>query len=1027
MTARLVSTAYGAAALATLRTVVGELKSADPMAPVTILAPNNIAGIVARRHLAAGTGAHPGIAGIAGIDVTTIARLAERLAAASLAPRRPTVRPVLAAAWRRALAEAPGRFADIAEHPATVRALADAHRQLRDLTPAARAAVAAATPVSADLVRLHDSVTGRLEDGWYDATDLLAAAADRVDTADLGQIVLYLPQLLTRAETALVEALAATTDLTVVAGFTDTTRADAAIFGVLDRLGLRAPTADRTTIPTAGHVINASDSDDEVRCVVRDLVAALETTPAHRIAVLYSAASPYARLLHEQLAAAGITVNGAGTRSADERAVARALLEILALADHDLPRGDLFRALANAPVRDFTGERIPVAPWERLSRAAGVVAGEDWQTRLDGYIDDQRARAAGELASAEPRPDRLERQATAAARLRDFATELRAQLQRAAGLTNWHDLATWCLDLFTTLVCDTDALTRLPVEEQYAASTVISVLGSLDGLDAVDAAPSYAALLDVLDLELAGSLPRVGRFGEGVLIAPMSAAVGLDLDVVYVVGLAEDLYPGRLRPDALLPERARDATDGELPSARERLHTKLRQLLAAVAAAPRSVATFPRGDLRRSTHRLPSRWLLPSLRELADDHQLPATEWDRPAYAGTVSTAASYAGELARTDRLASEQEWRTREAFATGRLDDGVLIAAVEMIRARAGDHFTRYDGNLAGLPGLPDYATDERPVAPTTLESYAGCPHSFFVERMLGVRPIEQPEDIVETTPLTIGNLMHESIDEFVHEYADQLPGYGEPWTEHQRGRLAHIVSAKAADYEQRGLTGHPRLWEGERLRILSDIGWMIDDDNRWRSEQMAAVLGSEMAFGIGTAPAVEIPVPGGRVRMRGSADLVAIGADGTIFVTDIKTGSRRTFKNISQAEPLVGGTKLQLPVYAYAARAQYGDGSTPVQANYWFVRRDPGRIAVNLTDTVEQQYADTVATLVQSIAAGFFPPRAPEVPDFSWVQCGYCNPDGIGHAENRERWERKRRDPALRDYLALVEPAVLAEAAP
>jgi hypothetical protein len=43
---------------------------------------------------------------------------------------------------------------------------------------------------------------------------------------------------------------------------------------------------------------------------------------------------------------------------------------------------------------------------------------------------------------------------------------------------------------------------------------------------------------------------------------------------------------------------------------------------------------------------------------------------------------------------------------------------------------------------------------------------------------------------------------------------------------------------------------------------------------------------------------------------------------------------------------------------------------------------------------------------------------------VQCDYCNPDSIGHAENRTRWEQKRRDPVLKDLVALVDPEAVAQ---
>lgn len=94
---RVVTTAYGASALAALGEVVGAAKRADPMAPVTVIVPTNLAGIAARRHLAQGVN---GLSGIAGIEVSTLARLAERFAAPALAHRRPTTGVVLAAAWR---------------------------------------------------------------------------------------------------------------------------------------------------------------------------------------------------------------------------------------------------------------------------------------------------------------------------------------------------------------------------------------------------------------------------------------------------------------------------------------------------------------------------------------------------------------------------------------------------------------------------------------------------------------------------------------------------------------------------------------------------------------------------------------------------------------------------------------------------------------------------------------------------------------------------------------------------------------
>ena len=1023
---RIETTAYGAAALDQLRDVVARLKSDDPMKPVTLLLPNNLAGVAARRFLAT--------TGIAALYLATLPRLAEQLAAGLLAPRRPATRPIVAATWRTALSKAPGVFEAVADHPSTIQALAAAHRELRDLTDPALDKVATASGLGPDLVRLHRHVCGELGTDWYDETDLLRAASTRATenptaVAELGALVLYLPQELTQAEASFVASLGlAAADLTVIVGLTDVRRADRAVRRSLERIGIDLPTSISKNYPVATEVLNASDADDEVRCVVRDVVASLEHTPAHRIAVLYSAATPYARLLHEHLSAARIEVNGPGTRPVHERALARALLELLALVDHDLPRADLFRALANAPTRDFTGERIPVPQWERLSRVAGVVRGDDWDERLARYAESERRTAEQELAAEDPRPAaarRAQYNAGTAQKLHAFATELRRRLTGAAQLGTWSEVAGSVLQLFHDLLGDYDSL---PVEEQYAAVAVESSLRGLSTLDELGTPASLTVLRDVLDLELQQSLPRVGTFGTGVLVAPLSASIGLAADIVYVVGLSEDLYPGRVHEDALLPHRVREAAAPELASARDRLDEKQRHLLAAFSAgSSRVVASFPRGDLRRSSRRLPTRWLLGTLRSITGDHALAATLWDQADYADRMLTSASYAGSLTTATMPATEQDWQVRAATAGLPLADQVVDRARVLLRARAADEFSRFDGNLSGVDGLPDYARDERIASPTSLEAYATCPHAYFVERLLQVEPLEAPEDLLVISPVQIGNLIHNSLDAFVSRLAAVptgsvgLPGYGKPWTSEQRSLLLAIGADLADQFEAEGLTGHPRLWQRERLRILGDLLVLLEDDDRWRVSRDASVVASELRFGFEGEPPVEIPIPSGRVRLRGSADKVDLGRDGTIYVTDVKTGGFSRYESI-EADPVAAGTKLQLPVYAYAARARLGDPETPVEAAYWFVRKGGRRIPVPLTEDVAARYVHTLDVIVSSIAAGYFPPKAPEIPDFLWVQCQYCNPDGIGHSEVRARWERKRNDTVLEALVRLIDPGAL-----
>lgn len=1011
-------TAYGRAALAELRDVVREAKAGDPLAPVTVLVPNNIAGIVARRYLAHGLG--DGNRGVAAVFPTTVARLAEQLAAAALHPRRPATTAVMAASWRAVLSKAPGVFRDVAEHPATVEALVRAGRELRDLDDTALDAVAGATGLGPDLVRLDREVRAALADDWYDEADLLRTATrialdhpERV--REVGVVVLYLPQQLSQAEAGLVRALAGTGRLRVVSGLTGDVRADSAVLRSLDRIGVESHEAPAS--PTATRVLTASDADDEVRCVVREVVTALKTTAGHRVALLYANRRPYARLLHEHLGTAGIAVNGPGTRPVHERAVARAFLELLDLADAEVPRGDLFRVLAAVPMHAHDGESIPVSRWERLSRAAAVVQGDHWDTRLKHYADAKREKLS--TTTSDGHRLRLTADMEAAERLRAFATELRAELHRGRTLTSWADLSSWALDLLHSLIGEPEQLTTLPVEEQYAATALEQAIRALGPLDALGARAGLTELRETLASQLEAALPRVGRFGEGVLVAPVSAAIGLDADVVFVLGLAEGVYPGRLREDPLLPERAREASNGQLLGYRERIDAAHRHLLAAFSAGSQVIASFPRGDLRTKSRHLPSRWLLPTLRVLSGDPDLTATHWESAD--GALRSSPSFAGELARTPQPASEQEWRVQAAHAGQPLDDAVVSAAQAMLDGRGGQQLTRFDGDLSAVTdGLPDYAASQRTVSPTSLEGYADCPHGWFVQRVLGIEPVEQPEDLVEISAADIGTLMHEAFELLVTDCADNLPGFGEPWSEEQRRRLAAIADEKAAEFAAEGRTGHPRLWQQTLVRVQADLQAMLTADEEWRHGEQARVLASELVFGKDGVEPVAVPLPsGGTVLMAGSADKVDETADGRLVVTDIKSGKAAGFTKLTADDPVLGGSKMQLPVYVHAARQVLERPDAEVEAAYWFVRRDKQRIALPLTPKVEQRYAQAVEILVTAIRDGLFPARPPESDNPVFTPCSFCDPDGLGTGAARARWLQKKSDPRLAELITLIEP--------
>ncbi|PFG18511.1 PD-(D/E)XK nuclease family protein [Serinibacter salmoneus] len=1037
---RLITAGFGAPALQALRRAVEHAKHGDPLAPVTILCPDNIAAVAARRALAHGIGGRPGVAAI---DVTTTRRLAEHLVQATGATTRPVTSALLTALWRRELERAPGVFAPVIDRPATVRALVRAHHELRDAPAVALRAVAEGSHLGADLVRLHRAVLAALvSDGRQDAAAILEAAAAHLPdgAAHLGPVILHLPGEPEATEATFLRALAAATPLTAILGTTGNPAVDApATAAFTTILGVEADppgaTTPHPTEPIAGAVVHTSDSDEEVREALRRTRRLLAAgTPAHRIALLYPVAAPYARLLHDHLAAAGIAANGPGVRPLRDRAIADAFLALLALDPERLDRIAVFDWFGRAPILHGAAARVvPRTAWDRIAREAGVTRGT-WAPRLADHTE----RLTGILAATREDPEASEatiahheRALAAAQDLAAFITELTETLRAGREATTWADLGAWAARTFARYLgaAASARMTRLPQDEQRAATAIETTLGGLGELDAIAAGPpSVADLAEILAVDLDGHRPRVGRFGEGVFVGPIGAATSLETDHTIVLGLAEDLYPGRHRVDPLLPDAVRRSAG--LRTDADRLRERHRALLAALACAPEVTATFPRGDLRRGAERLPSRWLMPTLRALTRTPDLQATGWSE-ASSDRLHAVASHWEGVARGADPGSEQEWRLRRITGGDPLHDGRLAAALELLAARAEESFTRFDGNVAGVAGLPDFTAGDRAIAPTTLERYAGCPHAYFQERLLNVRPLEEPEEILTLSPADLGTIIHEVMDRLTSEAkaAGTLPGFGEPWSAAHRRRMGEIAGEVMDAVERRGLTGHPRLWERERELILGDLTAVLDLDDAAHATQRSRLIASELAFGQrGLAPVqvpIEMPDGAAHLAMRGSADRVEETSEGRLIVTDLKTGSSRTFKDIAQ-DPVVAGTKLQLPAYAMAAQREFGHEGQEIEAAYWFVGRKyhDERVEVRLDEDLASRYARALGALVAGIRDGQFIPRPPQEDDFSWVKCPYCNPDGVGYGHVRTGAYRKRTDPALADLFALLDPGALAE---
>jgi ATP-dependent helicase/DNAse subunit B len=309
---------------------------------------------------------------------------------------------------------------------------------------------------------------------------------------------------------------------------------------------------------------------------------------------------------------------------------------------------------------------------------------------------------------------------------------------------------------------------------------------------------------------------------------------------------------------------------------------------------------------------------------------------------------------------------------------------------------------------------------VSPTSLESWATCPFQYFLGHVLRIGTVERPEETETISALDRGTLVHGVLEEFLRTVAPRVTP-DQVWSPDEHALLVRIAVRHADEAEAAGLTGRPLLWKLARRQIMREVlGFLARDEELRRTHGvLASAAGVELAFGLpgASTPAVPVDLAGATVEFRGRIDRIDQSPDGSkVVVYDYKTG--RSTSSPELAAALGRGTKLQLAIYALAARRMAPDAS--VEAYYWYLRN--GEVGGYPLDAEHEAVFGAVAgEIVQGIEHGVFPayPGEPRVDRHSWDNCLYCPFDQVCPPGRAQTWERMRDDPQVVGFRRLAEP--------
>jgi ATP-dependent helicase/nuclease subunit B len=958
----------GDTALERLGRELEEAKAGDPLAPVTVVAPSGYAAVFVRRALG-------GSRGWANVTSTTVPALVRSLGGPPLAARglrlaAPAVDLEVIRAGARA---AGGWLGELSSHPSALVELQRTLVELRRCPPETLDAIGRQPGRGGDLVDLLASVRQDLH------------SCGLADTAEAASEALALarwrPSSVRSLGTVLAWELGPATPVEE---------------DILRLLGARpsdqaSPSPPQTTF---GHVRSCADPDEEARSAVRSvIVAAGSGVPLWRQAVLHPPGPTYPRILHQHLAAAGITSNGPDRGRLHRSMTGRALLDLLDLAAGDWPRHQVLGWLSAAPVTAGPGgPPVPASRWDSVSAAAGVVRGPgQWQERL-------------RLLAGRGGPE-----ADDASALALFADDL---FRRATPPgKSWAALTTWAVALLDHYLHPDTAPDLWPDREQAAALQVRQAVSALRDLDHVSPGANLTSFRYAVGTELERTVfdahelpdggPGDGAFGDGVFVAPYSHARGLRFHSVVITGLADTLVPGPGDDDGLLGDDIRRMdTSGSLPTRLDRrtlAHDDLRDAVAS--GSDLRTALFPRGDPRTGRPLVPSRWI----GDLVDVD----TRW------GSVD---SFAAGLAEAEPAVSAREFALRQLDGWTReggdptggaaATDDRLRRGFEAVAGRTRARFTRFDGYVG--PGRLTAFDPGTPVSATRFETYAKCPRRYLFDRVLRVSPRVRPEELWRIEPITRGSLVHAILEAYV---AERVAGAAR-----SLARLLSLAEDRLDEAESGGLVGKPLLWRIDRSAILRDL-------LRFHVEEGAIEpIAAELSFGGGDdddIPPVTVVLDDGRsVTFQGSIDRVDRTPSGQLMVSDYKTGRQGRLSDLTR-DPVAAGKLLQLPLYAMAARNRFGGPPQPVHARYWLLSGERSAPCFHLvvTTDVEDRFRHVVRLIADGVDGGCFP-GVPGAPTFrSFANCTGCDFDDICPPSRDREWSRGYNTPELRGVVTLV----------
>jgi ATP-dependent helicase/nuclease subunit B len=774
---------------------------------------------------------------------------------------------------------------------------------------------------------------------------------------------------------------------------------------------------------------------DEVAAAAKEILQLVDQGKMqfYEIGVVARSLESHGRIVKEVFHKHRIPLAGVFDEPLAEFPLTKAVILLLNLPTKDFLRSQVIDLLS-APhfrLQNLGGNRSPPRPdlWDLATRELAICKGVAEWRRLRRFT--RRDLVLPQISDDdEPREIRIP--AAQLASLAEIVEALVTDLSALPTRASWKEYAAAWKALLKKYLGIAPATDVTPGGPAPPNEEILTVLDQLAGLDAIEDRVTLGDFSHTFQHWLERSnVTENGRNCDGVMVLNATAARGLKFRALFILGMNEGVFPRTIREDAFLRDNDREVLERDLGyKVSQKLSAfdeeKLLFTLLVGAARERLYCSFQRSD--ESGRVLAPSWYIDELKRALgatarqnNPINIPRSIVEKAAIPPFDRQEFLLPAELAVRLTLAAEDPSALIEAtlplpalYKQGRK----IVAELD----RSAERLHSYDGVVGKLESHWRHFAG-RGLAPTALETYARCPFQFFARHVLGLQPLDRPEEILGPSPAEYGELGHEILKAFYGVLIESGYFTTKPSTTDVESTLQAVAARAFADYETNNPVGYPLAWECVKEGLLQLLRQVVAQDlGELASSGFAPVsLETEETSQL----AADWPDPLKGLAIRGRMDRIDRN-NARLRVIDykFKLGASPAPQDKNLIRAALRGERLQPPFYyLLAARWAEGQGAGParplIEADFYYIApRWPGGPLVTtpyggegLADEIGAATKRTIAYLADGVRHGrFFINRG--------EQCGRCDVAPICRKNHPPSLWRAENDPITKPHRQLRE---------